>query len=279
MNNNNGNDPNLKDRLSRIRERISQACARSRRPEGSVRLIAVTKNHPAQTAQDLIDLGVRDIGENRVQEIEAKAPALSGDFTLHMIGHLQTNKAQKVWPLAGWIQSVDREKLVRRLEGLYDGGSGGQDNGRQNAAPTGMIDGDGNSLTIGGNGNSRMIGGDGDTRMISGDGDYRKKVLVEVNTSGETSKSGCMPEECGRLCDIIMESRALELKGLMTIGPLGGDEAAVRRAFALLRELSLKCCTGIKAPELSMGMSGDFEWAIEEGATMVRVGTALAGSR
>jgi len=222
--------PDLAARLQSVRERIEGACRRSGRAVGSVRLIAVTKNHPAETAQSLIDLGVRDIGENRVQEIEEKVPKLVGDFTVHLIGSLQTNKAQKVWPLAGWIQSVDREKLVRRLEGLYTGGT-------------------------------------------------PKKVLVEVNTSGEESKSGCTPEECGRLCEIVAQSKALELRGLMTIGPLGGDESAVRGAFALLRELSQKYCVGLDKPELSMGMSGDFEWAIEEGATMVRIGTVLVGSR
>ena len=220
----------LSERLRSVRERIGRACLRAGRPVESVRLIAVTKTHPAETVQALIDLGVRDIGENRVQEIEEKAPALTGEFTLHMIGRLQTNKAGKVWPLAGWIQSVDREKLVRRLEGLY-------------------VDGP------------------------------RKKVLIEVNTSGEESKSGCRPDECRQLCGLVAQSGALELRGLMTIGPLGGDERAVRSAFSLLRELSLKCCAGINSPELSMGMSGDFEWAIEEGATMVRVGAVLVGNR
>jgi len=217
-------------RLGDVRGRIERACLRAGRAVESVRLIAVTKNHPATTVQRLIDLGVRDVGENRVQEIEDKAPNLRGEFTVHMIGHLQTNKAQKVWPLAGWIQSVDREKLVRRLEGLYDGGQ-------------------------------------------------KKKVLVEVNTSGEESKSGCRPDECEQLCNIVTQSGALELGGLMTIGPLGGDERAVRGAFTLLRELSVKYCGAIATPELSMGMSGDFEWAIEEGATMVRVGTLLVGER
>jgi len=226
----------LDRRLVEVRERIERARLRAGRAAGAVRLIAVTKNHPVETVQRLIDLGVRDIGENRVQEIEEKAPNLRGEFTIHMIGHLQTNKAGKVWPLAGWIQSVDREKLVRRLEGLYD-------------------------------------------EDCHGSTPEKKKVLVEVNTSGEESKSGCHPDECERLCGIVSQSRALELGGLMTIGPLGGNEQAVRGAFTLLRNLSQKCCVGINTPELSMGMSGDFEWAIEEGATMVRVGTLLVGER
>jgi len=247
----------LAGRLDDVRGRIERACSRSGRAAGPVRLIAVTKNHPAETVQALIDLGVRDIGENRVQEIEAKAPLLSGDFTMHMIGHLQTNKAGKVWPLCGWIQSVDREKLVRRLEGLYDG-----DNTNGNLPPS-----SGNDTCRGGN----------LPPALSASG--KKNILVEVNTSGEESKSGCSPDECQRICDLVAGSNALELRGLMTIGPLGGDERAVRGAFSLLRELSQRCCAGINAPELSMGMSGDFEWAIEEGATMVRVGTVLVGER
>lgn len=220
----------MSERLVMVRERIERACAAAGRKSDSVRLIAVTKNHPASTLQDLIDLGVRDLGENRVQEIEQKVPQLKGEFTMHMIGHLQTNKAQKVLPLVGWIQSVDREKLIKRLESLI------------------------------------------------GDG-LKKKVLLEVNTSGEEAKSGCSPDECAEMCGRIKESSALELRGLMTIGPLGGDETAVRNAFSLLRTLAEKNCSFLEKPEISMGMSGDFEWAIEEGATMVRIGTLLVGER
>lgn len=225
-----------------MRERIEKACLKTGRATDGVRLIAVTKDRPVETVQKLIDIGARDIGENRVQEIEAKAPLLTGDFTIHMIGHLQTNKARKVWPLAEWIQSVDREKLVRKMESLYN---------------------DDDSAEV-----SRL--------SIPR---HKKKVLIEVNTTGEASKSGCNPDDCKELCEIVARSDALELGGLMTIGPLDGDERAIRRAFALLRELSQKCCVGIAKPELSMGMSGDFEWAIEEGATMVRIGTVLVGGR
>ncbi|MFP4163656.1 MAG: YggS family pyridoxal phosphate-dependent enzyme [Chitinispirillaceae bacterium] len=223
-------NPQMSGRLDSVRERIEQACSRAGRNVDSVRLIAVTKNHPASTLQDLIDLGVRDLGENRVQEIEEKVPQLRGEFTMHMIGHLQTNKAQKVLPLVEWIQSVDREKLILRLEKLI------------------------------------------------GDGP-KKRVLLEVNTSGEEAKSGCAPQECAELCERIRESSALELRGLMTIGPLGGNEADVRNAFSLLRSLAEKNCSFLEKPEISMGMSGDFEWAIEEGATMVRIGTLLVGER
>jgi uncharacterized pyridoxal phosphate-containing UPF0001 family protein len=254
----------LTQRLSNVRGRIENACLRAGRPVDSVRLIAVTKNHPVETIQGLIDLGVRDIGENRVQEIEEKAPRLTGDFTLHMIGHLQTNKAQKVWPLAGWIQSIDREKLVQRLESLHYPQ-------RHILAKL--------PSTSSGNGSDRVAELVEATTLETPPHSPPKPVLVEVNTTGEPSKYGCAPDDCQHLCGLVAQSSSLKLRGLMTIGPLGGDERAVRKAFALLRELSQKCCADITAPELSMGMSGDFEWAIEEGATMVRIGSVLVGDR
>lgn len=227
----------IEDRLADLQQRIAHASRVANRAGNSVRLIAVTKNHGVETLQTLIDLGVRDLGENRAQEIEAKFPHLTGEFTMHMIGHLQTNKVKKVWPFTHWIQSIDREKLILKLNEI----------GKE---PQGFV--------------------------------HKKNVLVEVNTSGEASKSGCAPEDCARLCEAVMQSPVLALRGLMTVGPLCDDERKVRAAFSQLRELSQKCCVetcGIAAPELSMGMSGDFEWAIAEGATMIRIGTTLVGSR
>jgi pyridoxal phosphate enzyme (YggS family) len=221
---------NLRARLDIINEKIEFACKKANRDRSLVRLIAVTKTHPVETIQTLIDLGVKDIGENRVGEIIEKAPLLHGDYTLHMIGHLQTNKVTPILPYIKWIQSIDREKLVSRVEYLYRG-----------------------------------------TEKI--------KVLIEVNTSGEQTKSGCTPKDCRALCERVLHSNALELHGFMTIGPLGNDELTTRKAFSLLREISEKNSDLVKSPELSMGMSGDFEWAIDEGSTMVRVGTLLLGER
>ncbi len=216
--------------LESIRERMDLACSRSGRPSGSVRLVAVTKTHPASTIQALIDLGHRDFGENRVQEIVEKAPLLHGEFTLHMIGSLQTNKVAPALQHVGWIQSIDRERLIAAIE-------------------------------------SRSTG------------DKKFKALVEVNTSGEASKSGCLPAECRRLCERTAASGALEFCGLMTIGPLGATEKGIRESFALLRRLGEECRDLAPRCELSMGMSDDFTVAIEEGSTMIRVGTALVGSR
>lgn len=216
--------------LESLENRISRACEKAGRPRSRVRLIAVTKTHPVTTIQALIDIGIKDIGENRVAEIEEKAPRLTGDYTMHMIGHLQTNKVNRVLPNVAWIQSIDRERLVSRIESCHSG-----------------------------------------TEKL--------KALVEVNTSGEASKSGCRPDECKALCERVLKSNALEFRGLMTIGPLDGSEGETRKSFAFLRKLGEDFGVPGTGIELSMGMSGDFEWAIEEGATMVRIGSALVGER
>lgn len=220
----------LKQRLERIEEQINLACSHAGRDRNTVRLIGVTKNHDHSVVQSLIDSGVRDIGENRVQEILTKAPALHGDFELHMIGHLQTNKVAAVLPHINWLQSIDRLRLIERIE-------------------------------------------------YCSNKERRLNVLVEVNTSGEKSKSGCPVEQCRQLCERVAASPVLQLKGLMTIGPLGGSEDEVRSAFKLLRSLSENITDLCPQAELSMGMSSDFSWAIEEGATMIRIGTALVGGR
>lgn len=219
----------LKKRLELIQERIYKACEKSHRKTQMVRLIAVTKTHPVEVLQCLIDMGIKDLGENRVQEIESKVPFLKGDFAIHMIGHLQTNKVSKVLPLVQWIQSIDSDHLLSKIEQQHKG--------------------------------------------------HKIKALVEVNTSGEASKSGCDPAQCRELCEKVAMSSAMEFCGLMTIGPLNGNECSVRKSFSILRELGVRCSDLSSKIELSMGMSNDFEWAIEEGSTMVRIGSLLLGER
>lgn len=220
----------LSERLTAVHERIVSACRRSGRREDTVELIAVTKLHPAETLQQLIDCGVRHLGENRVNEIVEKVPRLRGDFVMHCIGHLQTNKVARVLPYVGMVQSVDRIRLIETLERHLP-------EGRQ------------------------------------------LPVLVEVNTSGEASKSGCRAEACRMLVERMLSGGRLIPSGYMTIGPLGGNEKETRAAFSLLRETAARNSDLVAEPALSMGMSGDFEWAIEEGATMVRIGTLLVGAR
>jgi len=222
---------NLQHNYNLIQGRIDQASRRSGRSPSQIRLVVVTKNHPVETVQALIDMGITDIGENRVQEIEKKIPHLHGNFIMHMIGHLQTNKAAKVITLVKWIQSIDSIRLIEKIL----------------AVPNVV---------------NRKI-----------------KVLVEVNTSGEPSKSGCNPDECRMLAEKIASSGILEFRGLMTIGPVRMDETSTRISFSLLRRLGEQCKDLASSIELSMGMSSDFEWAIEEGATIVRIGSLLVGSR
>ena len=223
----------LRQNIDTAKQRIEKACQKSGRKGDDVRLVVVTKTHPAQTLQALIDLGIRDIGENRVREIELKVPLLKGDFSLHMVGHLQTNKTAKVLPLVQWVQSIDSVRLAEKINTIL-----GQ------APPR----------------------------------DKKLKALVEVNTSGEASKSGCPPHECHGLCEKVAAYSTMELHGLMTVGPLTGGEIATRKAFETLRKLGEQC-RRLTRGELSMGMSSDFDWAIEEGSTMVRIGSLILGNR
>ncbi len=218
-------------RLAALRDRVAAACARSGKNPCDVRTVVVTKTHPVETVQMVLDSGIRDIAENRVQEIAAKVPRLAGTFEMHLIGHLQTNKVGTAVPLVSWVQSIDSMRLAAKVDAAC------QARGK------------------------------------------KLRVMVQVKTAPEETKSGCAPESCVDLAAFVAQCKGLELCGLMTIGPLGGSESATRGAFGLLRELADRCAGLAPAIGLSMGMSSDFEWAIEEGATIIRVGSLLLGDR
>jgi len=223
-------EPFPAERLEVVRSRIAAAAERVGRDPSSVRLIGASKTVPAEVLVHAVRAGLEDLGENRVQEAEAKAPLLRADLTdgagpaWHLIGHLQSNKARKAVALFDWIHSVDSPRLADALDRI--------------------------ALELG----------------------RTPRVLVEVNTSGEASKEGVAPADAPALIAHVAGLTAIRLVGLMTIGPLAGD---ARPAFRLLKQL--RDAAGLA--ELSMGMSGDFEDAVEEGATMVRVGSALFGAR
>jgi PLP dependent protein len=219
------NPVSVPDRLREVRKRIERACARSRREVSSVTLIAVTKVFPASIIREAYDAGLRDFGENYVQELELKAPEVHDltDARFHLIGHLQSNKARKASELFAVIQTVDAPKLARRLD----------EAGRP-------LD-----------------------------------VMLEVKLSTEEAKSGADPAELPALIDAVRATKNLRLLGLMTMPPWSDDPEPSRPYFRRLRELA----TQFGLPNLSMGMSHDFEVAIEEGATHIRVGTALFGKR
>jgi pyridoxal phosphate enzyme (YggS family) len=222
----------LRQNLGAVRGRMEEAARRAGRPPAAVRLVVVTKLCPSEWIGPLVELGVRDFGENYPQELWRKhddALNLKQALRWHLIGHLQTNKVKKTLPMVSLIHSVDSLKLLRRLD---------------EAAPA-LTDAPG--------------------------------VCLQVNTSGEVTKHGWTPEEILRDAESISACRAIPIVGLMTMAAYGSSVDVARRSFARLRELrdTLRETTDLGLVELSMGMSGDFETAIEEGATLVRIGTVL----
>lgn len=221
--------------LERVRERMARAAERvGRRPE-EITLIAVSKTFPGEAIRAAYECGVRDFGENRVQEWEAKSPQLADlpGATWHLIGHLQSNKAKRAARLFHRVDSVDSTELAKKLDAAT------REEGR------------------------------------------RLGVLIELKLGAEDSKSGASPQELPALAAEILALADLELKGLMTVPPYFEDAERVRPYLRQLRELrgDLQRRTGQALPVLSMGMSHDFEVAIEEGATEIRVGTGIFGAR
>jgi len=221
------------ENYTRILGEVNEAASRSGRTPGSVRIVAVSKTVPRDLVQVAIDAGIRLFGENRIQEARAKIPELKGEFSFHLVGHLQSNKSRDAVGLFDLIHSVDKVGTARRID--------------EEAARAGK----------------------------------RQEILVQVNTSGEVTKNGAAPDETEKLCEAILGLEHVVTRGLMTIGPLEGDEGAVRASFAALRELlgRINGALGVSMTELSMGMSSDYRIAVEEGATIVRIGTAIFGTR
>ncbi|MGD0724501.1 MAG: YggS family pyridoxal phosphate-dependent enzyme [Spirochaetia bacterium] len=221
--------------IAAVRDRISAAAQRAGRDPSGIRLMAVTKGFPQQVVLDARAAGLSLFGENRVQEAEQKYLDLPGGLELHLIGHLQRNKARAASGLFACVQSIDRAETAEALHAKCE------ERGRT------------------------------------------MDILLELNTSGEPTKSGFLSrrellaglESIGRLA-------SLRVRGLMTVGPLSEDRERIHSSFAMLRSVFEELRAGGGLPffdTLSMGMSSDFEIAIEEGATLVRVGTALFGHR
>ncbi len=230
-----------------MRRRIAAAAERAQRSPADIRLIAVSKTHPAGTVLDAARAGQIDFGENRVQEglakidetraavrTEASAKA-AGPLEWHLIGHLQTNKARKAAAAFAWIHSVDSVELAQKLDaGAADFGT-------------------------------------------------HPQLLIQVDLAHEAAKSGADAADVPAIVAAVLSARAVRLAGLMIVPPIASDPEDARPWFRQLRALRDQLlATGVPAAslrELSMGMSHDFEVAIEEGATMVRVGSAIFGHR
>lgn len=234
----------LVDNLRRVQERIGAAARRSGRDPSAITLVAVGKTHPVETIVAAIGLGLRHMGENRAEEASEKIPAVRSAITnyqspiiWHMIGHVQSRKAETVAGLFDWVHSVDSLRLAERL--------------------------------------SRFAGQRG----------RRLNVLLEFNVSGETSKYGFDGQGGEKLLEeveAIVALPYLQVEGLMTLAPIVAEPEQARPAFRALREWRDRLASRFPEREwkhLSMGMTDDFEVAIEEGATIVRIGRAIFGER
>ena len=215
------------DRLNRVQENIVGACRRAGRSENEITLVAVTKTWPPEVIREASEAGIKDFGENKVQELTAKAP-LFPTKNWHMIGHLQRNKARQVVTHAKEFHALDSIRLARALN--------------RHAEEAGRT----------------------------------LPCFVQVNVSGEESKVGVSPAQVGDVLAELGQFSAIRLAGLMTLA--SPDARKVREEFRLLQSIHAKY-QNLTGPGLSMGMSGDYEVAIEEGATHVRVGSALFGPR
>ena len=223
----------LRDRLQAIRDRLQIAATRAGRDPASVELMAVSKTFPVEAIQEALEAGQTLFGENRVQEILAKAPLLPSTLRWHLIGPLQSNKVRKILPHVEMIQSVHSLDIARHIQ------------------------------------------------RIASELDLRPRILLEVNIAAEASKHGFAPADLPAQLDELCTLDRLQIDGLMAIPPFEEDPTATRPHFTALRYLrdTLRTHSGLPLPTLSMGMSHDFEIAIEEGSTLIRVGTAIFGGR
>ena len=226
----------LKDNLHQVQQNIKAACDRAQRNYSDVTLIAVSKTKPVEMLSEIYDEGIREFGENKVQEIRDKYANISWPVRWHLIGHLQTNKIKYIVDKVALIHSVDSIKLAQAID--------------KEAAKH-------------------------DVKEVP--------ILIQVNFAHEDTKFGLNPED---VFDVVKEISALEhvkIKGLMQIAPFVDDPEDNRKYFRAMKQLSVdinnKNFDNVDMSILSMGMTNDYEIAVEEGATMVRVGTAIFGER
>ena len=221
----------LQSNLENVQRRIAVACDSAGRDPSGVRLIAVTKTVPVEIMKQMAELGVRDFGENRVQEARSKIPEFSG-VRWHLIGRLQSNKSNIAARLFDAIHTFEDADVARRVGNARD----------ENADPV--------------------------------------AALMEVDFSDIPGRAGVKPGDAEEMARSLMGVPGIHLTGLMTVAP-PGDDAVARDCFLRLRGLRdrIEDATSWSLPELSMGMSNDFDVAIAQGATMIRVGRALFGER
>ena len=225
----------LMNNLASVEERVAAACKRAGRDRSEVTLIAVSKTKPVEDLQVIYDQGVREFGENKVQELTGKIPELPQDINWHLIGHLQRNKVKYIVDKVKLIHSVDSYRLAEEIN----------------------IQAKKHNITV--------------------------PILIEVNAANEATKFGVKLEEAKQLCEEISHLENVRIKGLMTIAPNVVVPEENRANFHKIKALSVDIAEenidNVDMRIISMGMTNDFEVAIEEGATHVRVGTAIFGER
>jgi len=225
----------ISENLTYVQKQIDTACEKSGRGKTEVTLIAVSKTKPIELLQEAYDAGVRDFGENKVQELMEKMPKLPGDIRWHMIGHLQRNKVKYIVGKVFLIHSVDSFRLAEEIS---------KESVKQNV---------------------------------------ETDILLEVNVAGEDSKFGTTTEDAITLVKQISGLPGIHIKGLMTIAPFTENSEENRIYFRKLKQLSVdiaaKNIDNVNMNVLSMGMTGDYTVAVEEGAGYVRVGTGIFGER
>ena len=224
----------FREARAQVLDQIAAACARAGRDPSDVLVVAVSKTVEPDRLRDAVEAGLTVLGENRVQEAEAKTP-LVGGATWHLVGPLQSNKARRALETFDVIESVDSIDLARRLDRLAE-----------EVRPKAPV-----------------------------------PVLLQVNIDDDAAKAGFEPSTLEAVLDEVLDLPRLDVRGLMTIGRLSERAEEARPTFRALRELSERLRDGRSrlGRELSMGMSNDFDLAVEEGATIVRVGRALFGER
>ena len=223
----------IAENLERVRKQVAHAVAQAGRASDEIKLVAITKTHPAEKVREAIEAGQTLFGESRIQEARAKIPELPSNMHWHFVGHLQKNKIRHALPLFELFHGVDSLALAQEMD------------------------------------------------RIASDEGMRPRVLLEINVAGEGSKFGFSPDKLREQMEELLALQRLSILGLMTIPPLADKAEASRKYFIQLRELRDRLQTEfhVDLPQLSMGMTQDFPIAVEEGATLVRVGTAIFGER
>jgi len=224
---------NIINNYNKIKKHIQELNISLGRDINSVKIISVSKTFPIATVQEAIDSGIQVFGENKIQEAKLKHESLTGKFSFHLIGHLQSNKAKEAVKIFDLIHSIDKLSTAEKLN--------------KEAAKINKI----------------------------------QEILIQVNATNEESKNGIHPSELNSIFESINDLSNIKVMGIMGIGPTNGTEKKIRKAFKMCKQLldNLNKKYNINLKELSMGMSSDYEIAIEEGATFIRVGRAIFGKR